>query len=79
MDWMSAIVNLVPCCSFLSAKLCTVAAKLPDLGRWPNLLCSSDIISAANSKKRRHREMDADADPLFSFLLLRFSGGRSAF
>ena len=33
MDKMSAIVNFVPFCSFLSAKLCIVAAKLPDLGR----------------------------------------------
>ena len=48
---MSAIVNFVPRCWFLSAKLCTVAAKLPDLGRWPNRLCSSDMISAANSTK----------------------------
>ena len=70
MDGMSAIVSLVPCCMFLSAKLCTVAAKLPDLGRCPSRLCSSDMISAANSTKTGHHEVDVDVEPSFSFLLL---------
>lgn len=69
---MSAIVNLVPYCWFLSATLCKVAAKLPDLGRCPSRLCSSDMISAANSRKTRHHEVDVDAEPSFSFLVLRF-------
>jgi len=70
MDEMSPIVNFVPCCLFLSAKLCILAAKLPDLGRCPSRLCSSDMICAANSTKMRHHEVDVDAKPLFSFLLL---------
>ena len=79
MDRMSAIVNFVPRCWFLSAMLCTVAAKLPDLGRWPRRLCSSDMISAANSTKTRHHEMDVDAQLLFSFPLVSLVWGRSTF
>jgi len=75
MDGMSAIVNFVPRCMFLSAKLCTVAAKLPDLGRCPSRLCSSDMISAANSTKTGHHEVDVDAELSFSFLLLRYVWG----
>ena len=78
MDGMSAIVNFVPCCWFLSAKLCTVAAKLPDLGRWPSRLCSSDMISAANSTRVRDCEQDVDAEPLFSSLLLFSVWGRGS-
>ena len=74
-DETSAIVNLVPYCWFLSAKLCTVAAKLPDLGRCPSRLCSSDMISAANSTKAGRHEVGVYAEPSFSFLLLRFVWG----
>jgi len=63
MDGKSAIVNFVPYCWFLLAKLCTIVAKLPDFGRWPSRLCSSDMISAANSTKVRHHEVDVDAEP----------------
>lgn len=78
-DGMSAIVNFVPCCMFLSAKLCIVAAKLPDLGRCPSRLCSSDMISAANSTKTGHHGVDVDAEPSFSFLLLRCFWGEERF
>jgi hypothetical protein len=78
-DGMSAIVNFVPCCMFLSAKLCTVAAKLPGPGRCPSRLCSSDMISAANSAKAGHHDMEVDAEPSFSFLLLRYFWGEERF
>ena len=75
---MSEIVNFVPYCRFLSAKLCTVAAKLPDLGRWPSRLCSSDMTSEANSTKVRHH-VDMYVEPSFSFLLLRSVWGEERF
>ena len=62
MDGMSAIFNFVPRYMFLSAKLCTVTAELPDLGRCPSRLCSSEMTSAVSSAKTGYHKVDVDTE-----------------